>query len=76
MERVMDALDVSDLIEKGILEKLLLNIHNKAIKININGDGACLTCGLDVEPIIFKGNITVPRWCSDGCRLAWAWDND
>jgi hypothetical protein len=74
MERIMDALDQTDLIEEHLLGKYLEQNNRIANAINVHGSGECLSCGYEVEPMLINGVMFVSRWCSIECRNYW--DND
>lgn len=62
-----DEIDDTDIRQQKLLDATIDGIRSKA-NINFIGDGDCLVCGNEVNPIELNGKSFVGRWCSVECR--------
>ena len=65
----MDAVDQAETYQEFILAAKIQDCHNHIV--DIKGDGFCLSCGNNVEPLLINGVLITGRWCCPECRDAW-----
>jgi hypothetical protein len=62
-----DNLDNAQELSQLALDAAVSNARKQAAMIDIHGNGNCIVCGNDVEPVVVSGKSIVGRFCSKEC---------
>ena len=69
-----DEIDRANDQQQTILDAHIATIRKH--KLEIGGDGFCISCGHEVEPVLICGKVIVGRFCCLECRDIWAKENE